>query len=156
MRAKSSKSPRGRYLPHSLADQWRDKPKNRHFETKLSQKAFLLLPGSGSPGFSCRPMAMPGTHPCFTCPSSQTTSGSDSKTGALAQLMLLSQEKAKVVMFHPRPFLKSALSCTSEGARVLECSIAQGQGHRRSALSQMLHTLNKGITGSHVRWPQAH
>ena len=40
LRAKSWKSPRGHYLPHSLADQCRDKPKNRHFETKLNQTTF--------------------------------------------------------------------------------------------------------------------
>lgn len=40
LRAKSWKSLRGHYLPHSLADQCRDKPKNRHFETKLNQTTF--------------------------------------------------------------------------------------------------------------------
>lgn len=40
LRAKSWKSPRGHYLPHSLADQCRDKPKNRYFETKLNQTTF--------------------------------------------------------------------------------------------------------------------
>lgn len=50
LRAKSWKSLRGHYLPHSLADQCRDKPKNRHFETKLNQTTFpsslypVLLP----------------------------------------------------------------------------------------------------------------
>lgn len=40
LRRKSWRSPRGHYLPHSLADQCRDKPKNRHFKTKLNQTSF--------------------------------------------------------------------------------------------------------------------
>lgn len=43
LRGKSWRSPRGYYLPHSLADQCRDKPKNRHFKTKLNQTSFSIF-----------------------------------------------------------------------------------------------------------------
>lgn len=43
LRGKSWRSPRGHYLPHSLADQCRDKPKNRHFKTKLNQTSFSFF-----------------------------------------------------------------------------------------------------------------
>lgn len=126
LRTKSSKSLRGRYLPHSLADQCRDKPKNRHFETKLSQRPFFSLQAQ----FPCVQLYAHGDARdpsiLLSVAVHRQLQAADSKMVALAQLMLSSQEKGQVVMSHPRPFLKSILSCILEWAWVLEHGISQG------------------------------